>query len=364
MSPGEFLLAAVDLSRGGPSESSGGGPSAWDEHETETFLRMARHHRVEGLVLERLASQTGPRIPAPIEEALRRSFHGSKLRHVVFREEWIRIAGTLRGRGIDCMPLKGIDIAHTLYPDPGIRPCDDIDLLVREGDAAAAGRALRDLGYESPRTLLPPAIVKRFHFHLLVVHTAKQIPVEIHWGLMDRGEVSPRATQCVWDQAQRDATGLFHMSPVTQAAYLAAHAGRHGVLSERIARDENARSLVLHPFSGLRLIWFVDLYLAMTKHGLSADDVLGAADALGCRASAHETLTIGKAIFGGWPGPVPALDPAGREGWLEDRIKNRLVGRIQSEQRPDQPFRTELPWVLTTNKRFHFRPIRLIGGRG
>jgi hypothetical protein len=48
---------------------------------------------------------------------------------------------------IDVMVLKGAYLAPTAYPDPALRPMNDIDLLFRPEDLARVGPVLKELGY-------------------------------------------------------------------------------------------------------------------------------------------------------------------------------------------------------------------------
>ncbi|HLF93426.1 MAG TPA: nucleotidyltransferase family protein [Planctomycetota bacterium] len=65
-------------------------------------------------------------------------------RQLLARHQWDEIRGRL-----EAIPLKGLHLAHRLYPSPGLRDMGDIDLLAR--DVSAADRALRGLGYAPER---------------------------------------------------------------------------------------------------------------------------------------------------------------------------------------------------------------------
>lgn len=51
-------------------------------------------------------------------------------------------------REVDFLVLKGTAWAHTVYPEPHLRQSGDVDLLVKEEDQVAAGRALEERGAE------------------------------------------------------------------------------------------------------------------------------------------------------------------------------------------------------------------------
>src|SRR5204863_6393847 len=48
---------------------------------------------------------------------------------------------------VDVLPLKGLHLAHRVYPSPSLRDMGDLDLLVRRGALPDADAALRRLGY-------------------------------------------------------------------------------------------------------------------------------------------------------------------------------------------------------------------------
>ena len=52
------------------------------------------------------------------------------------------------------MVLKGMHTAHTFFPDPGVRPLSDVDLLVSPAETAASEEVLREAGYR-------PVLVQR-----------------------------------------------------------------------------------------------------------------------------------------------------------------------------------------------------------
>ncbi len=50
---------------------------------------------------------------------------------------------------IDCIALKGLALAYSIYPSASLRPMRDIDLLVHSDQALTAQQSLRDLGYSA-----------------------------------------------------------------------------------------------------------------------------------------------------------------------------------------------------------------------
>jgi hypothetical protein len=127
---------AAELSR--PGEAT----PRWSDLEWQLAAAAAAAHGVSPL-LSRLSSWQHPPW---------RQFLASQREHVELRHQRIeallkRIDATARAAGLAVVPLKGSALhARGLYT-PGERPMADIDLLVRENDAAAAIALLQELGY-------------------------------------------------------------------------------------------------------------------------------------------------------------------------------------------------------------------------
>jgi hypothetical protein len=127
---------AAELSR--PGETA----PRWSDLEWQLAAAAAAAHGVSPL-LSRLSSWQHPPW---------RQFLASQREHVELRHQRIeallkRIDATARAAGLAVVPLKGSALhARGLYA-PGERPMADIDLLVRENDAAEAIALLQELGY-------------------------------------------------------------------------------------------------------------------------------------------------------------------------------------------------------------------------
>jgi hypothetical protein len=100
-----------------------------------------------------------PRSGTPVGEVLRRSRAERTLpvvcrnlgipcdveRAILARQLLARHQAEEIGRQVEMIPLKGLYLAHHLYPSPGLRDMGDLDLLVRRLPEADA--ALRAIGY-------------------------------------------------------------------------------------------------------------------------------------------------------------------------------------------------------------------------
>jgi len=82
---------------------------------------------------------------------------------------------------IQLIVLKGSFLAHSIYPDPSLRPMSDIDVLVPPDKAYEVIQILRDLGYSAPEHAGSQYMNE--HHHLPGAHITRDgqtILVEVH----------------------------------------------------------------------------------------------------------------------------------------------------------------------------------------
>ena len=172
-----------------------------------------------------------------------------------------RLLKRFEGERIPVIPLKGPALAEALYPHPALRPCSDLDLLIRRETLDRVDNLLLGLGY---RRL---ADAHSFQFDLAfdratLYEAPSGIHVDLHWGLVSDPRYSwdEREGLTVWDRAVRvrvageNALGL---CPEDLLLYLAVHLAVH------------------HALAGL--LWYYDLFLILERWAGTLDwEVLAA----------------------------------------------------------------------------------------
>lgn len=79
---------------------------------------------------------------------------------------------------IEALPLKGLHLAHRLYPSPGLRDMGDLDLLIRRPAIREADAALRKLGYVPE---FAPEQVDGGTLQAVEYWREESMPVHLHW---------------------------------------------------------------------------------------------------------------------------------------------------------------------------------------
>jgi hypothetical protein len=115
--------------------------------EIEKFLDKAREEGLSALLFKNL-KENGllHRFPVTIQNSLRESYLLTLSRNMILMKDIERVLSSLEDKGVRTIVLKGPALLERVYPDIGVRPITDIDLLFYNGNEEA-GRILKGLGY-------------------------------------------------------------------------------------------------------------------------------------------------------------------------------------------------------------------------
>ena len=83
---------------------------------------------------------------------------------------------------VEALPLKGLHLAHRVYPSASLRDMADLDLLVRPSRRRDADAELRRLGYvpdQDPQTLDGGSL------HAVEYWRESSLPVHLHWHVLN-----------------------------------------------------------------------------------------------------------------------------------------------------------------------------------
>ena len=204
-----------------------------DEGEWGELQEMATIEGLDGLLYQR-CRKAGLVLPQPVEATLQSAYRGTAGWNFAALQELGSILETLAASGIELLVMPGAALLP-LYPDPGCRPMDDIDVLVEPGAESRVKEALRGCGFVSPARhgslFVRDGRVLDLHADLL---NCDRIRTRRHAGWM--------APQAVWDariDQEIEGVGVTTMCLEDTMLYTAVHALRHS-------------------FS--RFTWFIDLH--------------------------------------------------------------------------------------------------------
>ena len=133
------------------------------------------------------------------------------------------------------LALKGLDLAHRVYPHPGVRPMGDCDLLVPSEYVLGMDAVLRRHGYRRAKHLDATMIQDTAEHHVLYrPANGDGLPVEVHWRLSSISRAGrEQETRAIL--ARSNLLGHPSLSPAVRVMeledlflYLCEHIAHHG----------------------------------------------------------------------------------------------------------------------------------------
>ncbi|HQT26125.1 MAG TPA: nucleotidyltransferase family protein, partial [Burkholderiales bacterium] len=114
-----------------------------EDEDWVTLAEMVREHRLGPLLHWRLTQECRlVFVPQTLRESCSKSFKAATMRSLALQRELAHLHAILQSSGIPHVALKGARLAFFAYPQPGLRPMRDLDILVPESDVLKAFDAL------------------------------------------------------------------------------------------------------------------------------------------------------------------------------------------------------------------------------
>lgn len=268
-------------------------------------IARAREEGTAALLDAHLAAlpDAGERVPSSVRASLSALHHATWARNTVLTERWREATAVLARVGVCTIALKGVVMIHRVYPEIGLRPMADIDVLIRAGDRREAHRALLEAGYRLARS--GDASDDGPHGYAHFVRDGAVI--DLHSDLADYPRVAGVLAvdhAGLWRRAQPFAVD--------------------GVEGLMLAPEDLLLHLVLHLTLGSefgRLVWFTDIAAMLERFGPSLrwSRIMDEATRWRIRSLLAYTLTIAHQSLGA---PLP---PSVLERLRLPRVRGRLA---------------------------------------
>lgn len=149
--------------------------------------------------------------------------------------------------GLPHLLLKGLPLAFTVYPGPGARPMDDVDVLVPFTEGARAAQMLLDSGWRALSAIPSgaPGDMAWRALHGAGFASPDGLQIDLHWNALEECG-APKADASFWERAVPFATGPLRSRQLCPADTLL-HIITHGMRA--------------NPISSIR--WIVDAMLLL-----------------------------------------------------------------------------------------------------
>ncbi|MBF0610255.1 MAG: nucleotidyltransferase family protein [Magnetococcales bacterium] len=157
-----------------------------DAEGWQTVSKMVQQHRLGPLFFWRIGREQKhvySLIPEEIRDTLQKSFLSSNFRSLALQKELIEIVRHLNAANIPCIVLKGPYLAWFAYPNPGLRPCRDLDLLVPADKVVHAFDVLLKCGYEKSHAAVDPLMTEDANHLTHLIAKKSKIAIELHYSI-------------------------------------------------------------------------------------------------------------------------------------------------------------------------------------
>jgi len=235
------LLTLCARSQGHPAHYDQLGQAVEALPSWNPLPKLAEVHGLAPLVYTHLGT-ANIAVPHPVERELHARYiqhnHANRVRAGVLTE----ILAAFEKEGIDLLVMKGMAMAHMVYPHLRLRPMSDIDLLVSKSDAGRGQGLLAGLGFRDDIA----ADVASPH-HMSIVHRQVKgmvVCVELHHNLNRR--LTPETSF----EALRPTALPFTLNDSQRVAY---------TLSFADLLTHTYKHMVDAPFQSFRLVWVADM---------------------------------------------------------------------------------------------------------
>ena len=247
------------------------GLESFSAGEWEALSKRAQAEGVGPLLYWALSrSGSGSSIPEPARDFLRLTCAATRIRNQALFAGLAGLLPLFRRAGIPVVLLKGACYALTIYPDPGLRPMGDVDLLLPRLKLAEAARIARSQGFVDAAPEAAPGLRDLLNHEVCLRRAGPQpVTLELHHSLVaDRTFTYAVPVDWFWQQTEalkssRAGFGrVLILTPTAQALYAAAHAMlQHGGETAPLRWFHDLDLLIRH-YRG-RLDW--ELLLAQAR---------------------------------------------------------------------------------------------------
>lgn len=199
------------------------------------FLKKAQRDNLSPLIYKSLLKIPAAKniVPPGIWQSLKDSYYSCLSQNISGLRQLEEIVENFQKEKIEIILFKGLTLAELIYGDLGLRPCQDIDIMVRKEDFLKADKVLRNLGFYTHFNLKNFGEI-RFSNYLYFPIKKIQTTVHLYWHLIN----SPYHSRVCWSididklwlKAQPiklGKAGLCTFSPEHSIIYLSMHALKH-----------------------------------------------------------------------------------------------------------------------------------------
>jgi hypothetical protein len=244
-----------------------------ENYSWDFFLQETARHSVGPLIYGYIQKQHfEDMLPPSVVQGLKKSYQQTGLQNLFLFNETKNIIEQLAQNKIDFILFKGSALSQEIYGNAALRPCSDVDMLVKRESIEDVKKIFFASGFSFPENLMHESFYYQNHFHLPFHKTLKNasVMIELHWNLMDKYLLGATSIDEIWERKrpiQFEGVPAFGLSLEDELIYLALHTLKHGYMNQFIASDPKYLPTFLAPAAENKVMWFSDLRKILEAKG-------------------------------------------------------------------------------------------------
>lgn len=311
------------------------------EADWQAILDAARRHGILPLLFHAIRKDgTSHPVPPAVMDTLRKAFLGTAVANAHRFHFLHEIAAAFNARSIPLILLKGAHLAQFVYPDTGLRPMCDLDILIPAADLYPAAECLLKMGYgfrdygtgqivpDNPRNYPVPS--GQMHFRALY-HRSSGNAVELHCAITYASSPFFIDTAGIWDRARSVRMGEVEactMHPEDLLLHLCLHLAYQ------------------HQFDGTSLRALCDIKAVLADSEIDGDRLVHRAREWRVHRALFMCLDLAHRILG-VPQAEALLGKAG-EGEVDPAMTDAILHRLFAEGDPQETPPPYMPGLRET----------------
>ena len=165
----------------------------------QSVISLAQKQRVSPILFHKL-KEMKIHLASELEEKLRKETLWNYARNIRLFKDLDIVLQRMNDEKIPTIVLKGVFLAETVYRNPGLRPLNDIDLLIKTADLERAIELLKTLGYIPERPFWAKVDFD-YHFHAPIMSKG-ETHIELHWNLTQTPKIPNEYIENMWTRAE------------------------------------------------------------------------------------------------------------------------------------------------------------------
>lgn len=207
------------------------------------LLQMAFRHNLAPLLYRSLKAVAPTTIPETVRAELKEQIQVDIQGNLFLTKELLHLLALFNQHNILGLPYKGPILAASVYHELGLRPFNDLDILVHERDILPATDLLVSCGYEIIRPLSVAHAEKSRQslrinqliekspsaYQLVLWHPDRQVVVELHWRITPK-YVFPNNPEQLWQDLKAvtlSGVTVLSFAPENLLWFLCIHGAKH-----------------------------------------------------------------------------------------------------------------------------------------